>query len=658
LEVKIVSVSKPEDPSMVHRTRRRLAGAVLAGIGVLVTLLATVLVTLAVPVRAAPGAPAPPARPRTVLNDVHTDLLFAQYTGGKLDVRTRIGNGAEATFADPADVLVQLFDTGTSRLAVPDLPDYAFLGTAGDPMWMAPEIQDFSLVWPGWSTEGVAAGVFDGDTVAFHLRGVRGPGRMEVFASGPVGEPLRYFSSADPAYTGGSWPIASHAHANWVFSALGRYVLTFEVTATLVGGQAVSSGPVDLTWYVGGTSTADIPAVATVTTLAPPPATSAAGEPVALAATVEPAGADGWVEFLDGDTVLGHQPVAAGAAGLTVTDLAAGDHRLGARFVPRYTTDFTASSAPAVAHRVTGGSPSASAASASPTASPASPTASPAASPDPTSAAPRTTSPGTATTRPATTGAAVATTSCAPVTRTTGVVIASGHADLAVRAENGRLVTRIKDGTGTGAPVWRAPSEVVLHLGDKATATLPAGPFDFLGGPGATVWQVPQTQRAGVPWLGWNTEELGAAQASGPVTWKLTGVDGPGTMAVFVYDEFGRPKVIFNSKDGLPDALDVPLGTHAHGNWAFTKPGAYRLSFSHTARLASGTSSTATSVVTFAVGGTDPATLLPRTTSTGCAGGRLPRTGAALAPLIGAGAVMVAGGGVLIAVSNRRRRAS
>jgi putative ABC transporter-associated repeat protein len=605
-----------------------------------------------------------------VLNDVHTDLLFAQYAGGRLDVRTRIGNGTEATFADPADVLVQLFDTDTSRIAVPDLPDYAFLGAAGTPIWVAPEIQDFALVWPGWSTEGVAAGAVAGDSVGFHLRDVRGPGRLEVFASGPVGEPLRYFSSADPAYTSGSWPIASHAHANWVFTALGRYVLTFEVTASLPGGQAVSSGPVELSWYVGGASTADIPVAATVTTLAPLPPTSVAGEPVTLAATVEPADADGFVEFLDGGTVLGHRPVAAGAAELTMTDLTAGEHQLSARFVPRYTTDFTPSTAPAVAHRVTGASPSPTASSSvEPTASPtASPTMSPSASPtvrptsSPTRTAPPTASPETTTTLPATTGAAATTaaprtTSCAPTTRTAGVVIAAGHADLAVRAEGGRLVTRIKDGTGTGAPVWRAPTEVVLHLGDKATATVPAGPFDFLGGQGATVWQVPQTQKAGVPWLGWNTEELGAAQASGPVTWKLTGVDGPGTAAVFEYDAFGQPKVIFNSKDGLPDGLDVPLGTHAHGNWAFTKPGAYRLSFSHTATLASGGTSTATSVVTFAVG-TDPNPLLPRTTSTGCTGGRLPRTGTALTPIIGAGTVMIAGGGTLIALSYRRRRTS
>ncbi|MGI5183515.1 TIGR03773 family transporter-associated surface protein [Dactylosporangium sp. CA-152071] len=624
--MKLVSVS----------SSRRRFGVVLAVAGALVAMLGSA----AVPVSAATGAPAPPSRQRTVLNDVHTDLLFVDYTDGGLDVRTRIGNGDAATFADPADVLVQLFDTDTSRLAVPDLPDYAFLGAAGEPMWLAPEIQDYALVWPGWSTEGIEPGAITGDSVRFHLREVRGPGRVEIFASGPVGEPLRYFSSTDPAYTSGSWPVMTHAHANWVFTALGRYVLTFEVTATRPDGRTISSGPVEVAWYVGGTSTADIPATPTSTNLTPPPATSVAGEPVTLAATVEPAGADGWVEYLDGTTVLGHQPVTTGAASLTVTGLAAGEHQLAARFVPRYSTDFTPSAAPAVAHQVTGGSPSA-----APSSSPVpSPTSSHTASPETTTTTP-------ATTVPATSTAAPRPTSCAPTTRTSGVVITSGHADVAVRLESGRLVTRIKDGTGGGAPVWRTPSEVVLHLGDAATATVPAGPFDFLGGQGATVWQVPQTQKAGVPWLGWNTEEAG--QAGGPVTWKLTGVDGPGTVAVFEYDAFGQPKVIFNSKDGLPDSLAVPLGTHAHGNWAFTKPGAYRLSFSHTLG-----GSTATSVVTFAVGGTDPKTLLPRTTSTGCAAadGRLPRTGTAPSPLIGAGAAMVCAGGVLVALTYRRRR--
>jgi surface-anchored protein len=42
-----------------------------------------------------------------------------------------------------------------------------------------------------------------------------------------------------------------HAHANWAFSATGRYTLKFQVDAALTGGTAVSTGPVDYTFVVG-----------------------------------------------------------------------------------------------------------------------------------------------------------------------------------------------------------------------------------------------------------------------------------------------------------------------------------------------------------------------------------------------------------------------
>jgi putative ABC transporter-associated repeat protein len=239
-----------------------------------------------------------------------------------------------------------------------------------------------------------------------------------------------------------------------------------------------------------------------------------------------------------------------------------------------------------------------------------------------------------------------------------GVVLANGHADLAVRVESGQLVTRIKDGTTGATPTWRPPGGVAFHLTDAARSEVPAGPFDFLGGQGATVWQVPQTQKSGVPWLGWNTEEVSGNQVGGPVTWKLTAVEGPGTVAVFEYDAFGQPKVIMNTKDGLPDSHDIPLGTHAHGNWAFTKVGVYRLTVTHTAKLASGATSTSSGVVTFAVGSsTNPNGLVTgTTTTTGCGNGSLPRTGLPLSTMVGGGAVLVVGGAVLLALTYRRRR--
>ena len=72
------------------------------------------------------------------------------------------------------------------------------------------------------------------------------------------------------------------------------------------------------------------------------------------------------------------------------------------------------------------------------------------------------------------------------------------------------------------------------------------------------------------------------------MTWRLDAVDGPGDVTVFQTGAFGDPDILFRSSDGLPDTRSIPLGTHAHGNWAFGRPGAYRLTFTMSARLRSG----------------------------------------------------------------------
>ncbi|HTE63516.1 MAG TPA: choice-of-anchor M domain-containing protein [Solirubrobacteraceae bacterium] len=168
------------------------------------------------------------------------------------------------------------------------------------------------------------------------------------------------------------------------------------------------------------------------------------------------------------------------------------------------------------------------------------------------------------------------------------VVLDDGHVDFGMRVAGDRLRAQIRDSTH-GEPVWREPGDVQVRLDRDARAVVPAGTrFAFLGPPGATVWLIPQVQKAGVVWLGWNTEALSAADVDGPVTWRLTGVDGPGAVAVFQTGGLGQVDKLFDSGDGLPDARDVPLGTHAHGTWSFTQPGAYALHLEVGATRASG----------------------------------------------------------------------
>jgi putative ABC transporter-associated repeat protein len=632
-------------------------------------LLAGCLLALSVPLLGTPAAadtgPAPAPKTRTVLNDVHTDTLDVQYRDGRLELQTRVGNEPHQYFS-AQDVLFQLRDNDVSRIAVPDVPEYSFLGAAGSPVWIAPQVQDFSLLFAGWDTESLPAGVFAGDAVDIRLARAEGPGAVEVFQTDSFGLPLRVFSSTDPAHRVLHQAVGSHVHANWAFTALGRYQLTFEVTATDTAGHPLSSGPVTYSWFVGGSQASDVTAAATTTTLAVSPSPAGAGDPVTLTGTVTPAEASGAIEFADGAGILGHAPVTDGHAALVTTALGAGTHTLTARFVPAYATDFDASTSPPATLAVSGDGP--------PPVTTSSPPPTSASSPPPTGVA---TTSRAGTTPPPAAPAATSTTCVptGPTTATAGTVLADEHVDYAVRVLDGKLVSGVKDGTVAGVTTWRAPSSVVLHVVDKAATTVPAGDrFAFLGKPGDRIWQIPQTQQAGVLWLGWNTESVTAAQVRGDITWSLDTVDGPGAVAVFEFDPFGTPVILFDSGNGVPDTAPVRLGTHAHGNWTFTKPGIYHVTFTHSATLASGARVSDKQTVTFAVGPVDPKQALPVTTSTpppgtcasdvaarhanGGRAGALASTGVSAAAPAAAGALALLAGVLCLVVVRRRRSAA
>ncbi len=158
------------------------------------------------------------------------------------------------------------------------------------------------------------------------------------------------------------------------------------------------------------------------------------------------------------------------------------------------------------------------------------------------------------------------------------VVIADGHVDLGPRLVDGAWTLQIRDDTGDG-PVWREPADVVLQVADAARTTVPDdAAYAFLGTPGADVWVLPQVQDREVVWPGWNTQDPSIADVVGrEVYWRLHGVEGPGRFELFLTGNFGAPEAIFSSDRPYPQETGVEAGTHVHGNWVFTAPGAYLL---------------------------------------------------------------------------------
>ncbi|OKI71639.1 cell wall anchor protein [Micromonospora sp. CB01531] len=245
-------------------------------------------------------------------------------------------------------------------------------------------------------------------------------------------------------------------------------------------------------------------------------------------------------------------------------------------------------------------------------------------------------------------------------------VISDGHVDMGPQLSGGDLRIRVRDDIAT-PPVWRELADVVLHVKDNAKTTVPAG-ADFLGKRGETIWLLPQAQQAGIVWPGWNTQHESVVTGTrGNVTWTLTGVDGPGRFTLFLTGSFGNADVLFDSAKSLPQRLAIPPNTHAHGNWAFSKPGLYRLDVQMSAATTAGRAVTDSRTLTIAVGdSTDPSSGFGGGSGTGGDGhsggdgdsggaGRLPRTGESWVIPVGAGGLLLVLAGALLRFAGRRR---
>lgn len=186
-------------------------------------------------------------------------------------------------------------------------------------------------------------------------------------------------------------------------------------------------------------------------------------------------------------------------------------------------------------------------------------------------------------------------------------VATGGHFDFGPVFDGGMLQARVKDDRSASGE-WIDPARLIFHLGEAAKTRSPGGTFDFLGT--GDIWQIPLTQQAQVPWLGWNTQHPTiAGKTQGPVTLTLDSLDGPGDMAVYSMDSWGGlGDRFFGTVSGFPRSTSIAVGAsgvHVHGVWAFTAPGTYRAAMSFSTTIG-GAEQKANTVLTFFVGDGDP----------------------------------------------------
>jgi surface-anchored protein len=195
-------------------------------------------------------AGAMPAQAAVTLSVGHVDAINPVWVNNQLDLKVNDETGSTPVTRDPADVIFRALPA--SRKTVPTDPRFAFLGSPGDPVWILPQTQNASLLWPGWSTEDLPTGVFTGNTVQIRLVSISRPtgGQVALYSTGSTGAPTVIFDTENGLPDSAASAIPQHRHMNWAFEATGTYRLGFEVTATR-NGATITSGVHTYTFTVG-----------------------------------------------------------------------------------------------------------------------------------------------------------------------------------------------------------------------------------------------------------------------------------------------------------------------------------------------------------------------------------------------------------------------
>ena len=485
-----------------------------------------------------------PAGTTATLDHGHADIFdLSSDASGALTLRIKEDATGSGVMREPEQTLLAVNKSTLTQIPADvsqatGAPSAAYLlGQTGD--------NQATVLWPGWDTLGVAAGGYD--AARFHIS-YTGPadGRIYAFTSSFT-EGMKAVTndgSFDLAPGGDDidQPYAAHKHVNWLFTRAGRYTLTVQASAWTRGNTGAANAQSAAHTYtidVADEASCLAESGAAPSTDQAQPAPAPGVGPGSVNSTNNQAAQD---QGVGGATGTPSAPAPApGATGTTGnTGMTTGANPAPSSGVR--TTSGTTGGERCVATRITREATEAEAATLASNSAPAN-----------TARTTLTVSVGDGASGNAT----------------------DGHFDLGPAIENGTLVARVKDDRSQPAQ-WVDPSSLTFALGDAARITAPAD-LGFVATPGSSVWLIPSTQIAGVPWLGLNSqrEEI-VTGTTGPVQFTLDAVEGPGRVAVFNAGALGSG-VGEHVFDGPGTGYTLGANTHAHQNWVFTAPGTYTL---------------------------------------------------------------------------------
>ena len=483
-----------------------------------------------------------PAGTTATLDRGHADIFdLTSDASGALTLRIKEDATGSGVMREPEQTLLAVNKSTLTQIPASvsqatGAPAAAYLlGQSGD--------NQVTVLWPGWDTLGVTAGGYD--AARFHIS-YTGPadGRIYAFTSS--------FTEGTKAVTNdGSFdlapegddidqPYAAHKHVNWLFTRAGRYTLTVQASAWTPGNTGAANALSAVHTY-----TIDVADEASclAESAAAPSADQAQPAPGVGPGSVSSTNNQAAQDQAD-NGATGAPSAPAPSTGTTGTN-GTGGTTTGANPAPSSgarTTSGTTGGERCVATRITREATEAEAATLASNNAPAN---------------------------------TARTTLTVSVGEGASGNATEGHFDLGPAIENGTLVARVKDDRSQPAQ-WVDPSSLTFALGDAARITAPAD-LGFVATPGSSVWLIPSTQIAGVPWLGLNSqrEEI-VTGTTGPVQFTLDAVEGPGRVAVFNAGALGSG-VGEHVFDGPGTGYTLGANTHAHQNWVFTAPGTYTL---------------------------------------------------------------------------------
>ncbi|MGQ4508619.1 choice-of-anchor M domain-containing protein [Dermabacteraceae bacterium P13128] len=503
------------------------------------------------PATPAPAKPVKPKADHLVLEKGHLDAFNVTVKDGKLHLVLKEDVTGHHVLRAPETV--ELHVKSAAKVDVP-----AGFPGAGKDRFFLPQTQDHRLLWPGWDTMSTANSGF-APGINLEFTEVSGPGQIFLFGTG--------FSGTTPLLKGGATELKSgsvreqafpaHTHANWVFTKPGVYTVKVRAVGMKDGKQSVSNEAV-YTWTVGDEFKGKGYANSTVK---PAPAKPETGAPAQDAPKGDqgkgapsqpgtPAGqAPQGGSAAKDDAPKGKKQHSAYAGSRDITGLIAGRGGNGKGSAPvakspmcTPTEVVREATKEEIARASRGEAPAAPAANSSVVRIAGSHTI-----PANSHVHPNWvfTKPGNYTVgirQSATTSSGQRVTANATLRFSVGPNaqgVTDGHFDLGSQFQGGVLQAALKDDRSAPAK-WVSPSSLTFALNDRAKATAPAG-IEFIANQGETIYMVPSSQIPGVPWLGANTmHESLLSGTTGPVTWTLTSVSGPGNVAVFESGNFGK----------------------------------------------------------------------------------------------------------------------